>query len=382
MKAAFSIFLIVIMGLAGLGCARAQPANPPPPAVTQALPAPGTHPLSPGASMFWDSMAPYGNWFWLDKYGWVWNPHNVGYDWRPYTDGRWTYTDAGWTWVSDQSWGWAPFHYGRWAYEPEYGWVWVPDTEWGPAWVAWNYGNLWCGWAPLPPLVAWDAGIVWDTFIPPFCWSFVGIEFLTVSHVHHHLVPLARNVTLLHETRNITHFENRDGRIINVGIDPVRVEQATGHRVPRFQIANVTTAAQIPRNALQQNRVVMFRPDLSPGRPAVIAPTGRVAPAPVVVPRPAAPMSRDVLQRQENERAILNQQQAAQAAELERLHRQEINRPPSNMTLRDLGQRHLEEHRALNQNFTRQNQLFENRAQGWLGNRGSQSAPAQHGGRR
>src|SRR5712671_3680937 len=58
-------------------------------------------PLSPEASFFHDQLAPYGQWLWIDPYGWVWSPSHVDAGWRPYTDGHWVYADCGWTWVSD-----------------------------------------------------------------------------------------------------------------------------------------------------------------------------------------------------------------------------------------------------------------------------------------
>ena len=47
-------------------------------------------------------------------YGWSWTPYDVPIDWRPYSVGRWVYTDDGWTWMSQEPWGWATYHYGRW----------------------------------------------------------------------------------------------------------------------------------------------------------------------------------------------------------------------------------------------------------------------------
>ena len=66
-------------------------------------------------------------------------------------EGHWVYSDAGWTWVSDEPWGWATYHYGRWVNLDGTGWCWVPGYTWAPAWVSWRYGDGYCGWAPLPP---------------------------------------------------------------------------------------------------------------------------------------------------------------------------------------------------------------------------------------
>src|SRR5947207_917499 len=88
--------------------------------------------------VFYDDLRPYGTWIDYPAYGYVWLP-NEGADFSPYaTNGYWTYTEYGWTWVSYYSWGWAPFHYGRWFFDPLYGPMWIPDEVWGPGWVSWR----------------------------------------------------------------------------------------------------------------------------------------------------------------------------------------------------------------------------------------------------
>src|SRR6266851_2045400 len=102
-------------------------------------------------SVFFDALAPYGNWLSVSDYGYAWQPADTGSDWRPYTDGQWAWTDDGWTWVSYEPWGWATYHYGRWIFTDDYGWVWIPGTTWAPSWVTWYTGPDYIGWAPLPP---------------------------------------------------------------------------------------------------------------------------------------------------------------------------------------------------------------------------------------
>src|SRR5687767_13748519 len=46
---------------------------------------------------FHDELSPMGEWAEVDGYGYVWHPSGVDEDWSPYTDGYWSYTDAGWT---------------------------------------------------------------------------------------------------------------------------------------------------------------------------------------------------------------------------------------------------------------------------------------------
>ena len=61
--------------------------------------------------VFYDQLSPFGEWVNYSNYGYVWIP-DAGPDFEPYsTDGHWIFTEYGWTWMSDYSWGWAPFHY-------------------------------------------------------------------------------------------------------------------------------------------------------------------------------------------------------------------------------------------------------------------------------
>src|SRR5262245_14450566 len=55
-------------------------------------------------STFYRKLEPYGDWLETDDYGYVFQPRQAAQsrDWRPYINGRWVYTDAGWTWISDE----------------------------------------------------------------------------------------------------------------------------------------------------------------------------------------------------------------------------------------------------------------------------------------
>ena len=98
----------------------------------------------------------YGEWIWVDEYGWVWRPYatEVGLDFTPYeTCGSWVWTDDhGWVYGCDWELGWLPFHYGQWDWVDD-SWAWVPDYDWSPAWVDWRGGGGYVGWAPSVPKV-------------------------------------------------------------------------------------------------------------------------------------------------------------------------------------------------------------------------------------
>src|SRR6266545_603329 len=131
---------------------------------------------------FYDDLAPYGYWVDRPSYGWSWAPRHVASSWRPYSDGHWALTDAGWTWISDEPFGWATYHYGRWVLDPDYGWLWIPGSEWAPAQVSWRESDDYIGWAPLPPprvdLVAADY-----VFVPARSFLVADIGGVAVSYV-------------------------------------------------------------------------------------------------------------------------------------------------------------------------------------------------------
>jgi hypothetical protein len=103
------------------------------------------------ASDFYEPLTPYGRWEVVGSYGRCWIPGRVEAGWRPYCNGYWQRTDAGWYWVSAEPWAWATYHYGRWNLSAQFGWYWVPQTQWAPAWVSWHSGGGYIGWAPLYP---------------------------------------------------------------------------------------------------------------------------------------------------------------------------------------------------------------------------------------
>jgi hypothetical protein len=161
---ALSFLLICVALLAVPTIAHAQKHTPP---QMQRGPTAGPPQQSPHASArsqtslraeFRTALEPHGRWQHHARFGDVWVPANRVRDWRPYTAGRWVYTnDWGWYWESDVSeagWGLITYHYGRWALDDELGWYWVPGEEWSPAWVQWRRPRTdveYVGWAPLPP---------------------------------------------------------------------------------------------------------------------------------------------------------------------------------------------------------------------------------------
>jgi hypothetical protein len=202
-------------------------------------------------SLFHNDLAPYGSWTTVSPYGSVWVPAHVGPGWRPYTQGYWTYTDYGWTWVSYEPFGRDTYHYGRWVYDSYQGWVWVPDTVWAPAWVAWHEGDDYVGWAPLPPASRWESsGLVYSSgAVPATSWVFVERPYFLNRHVSTRVVSVTRNVTLLSSTRDVTRFEVKQGKPFNKGLDMARVESSNGRKMVKTYTAqrqNLHTQKRVP----------------------------------------------------------------------------------------------------------------------------------------
>ena len=211
-------------------------------------------------SYFYDSLSPYGLWVYYPPYGYVWIPQDTWYGWRPYTYGQWAWTDYGWTWVSYFKWGWAPFHYGRWGWDGDLGWFWVPDTVWGPGWVTWRRGDLYIGWAPLPPEARFVVGIGIRDFrysIPYSHWIFVDGIYFMEPHLHRYVFPFERNITIINSTVIQTNIYVQNNRVINAGIDVDQVRRITKKSVSKVELRD---AKREGASRVEYGNLEIYRP--------------------------------------------------------------------------------------------------------------------------
>ncbi len=226
-------------------------------------------------NIFYDALAPYGNWVNHRSYGRVWYPRNVPRNWRPYTDGYWAYTiEYGWLWVSDWEWGWAPFHYGRWAWDDWYGWIWIPGSIWAPAWVFWRYGGGYTAWAPMPPNYIWSPYASYQTYYFDHnrylnwdCWVAVHDRDFPRHRKHRRLLAPQRNKEILGATNFINNVTFVNNNVVNQGLPVQQIENATGDRikpiVPRVLTEAGDENRQLRRN-LRSEAQVIYRPKDSP----------------------------------------------------------------------------------------------------------------------
>ena len=229
-------------------------------------------------STFYTRLEPQGVWRETSNYGYVWQPRiaQESRDWRPYTHGRWVYTDAGWTWISEEPFGWATYHYGRWTRLHGIGWVWVPGDEWAPAWVSWRTSNEYVGWAPLPPEARFDRGTGihnWaDNYydIGPDQYSFVLTNQLGELRVESAVVPIERNVTIINQTTNVTNITYSNTIIVNHGPNYDEMRTRSHQPIERFRLErqiNVNFDSGDPRPVVRGEVVQMPGPVIARAQP-------------------------------------------------------------------------------------------------------------------
>ena len=220
---------IVLLGALGMIC----PAQP-------ALAQGG---VSVSINFFYDELSPHGEW--IDcSYGECWVPRGIAHGWQPYSNGEWIYTRYGWTWVSSDPWGGDPFHYGTWAFIGRYGWVWVPGTVWAPAWVTWNYGDRYVGWAPMPPTVSFGrSGYSGRAVVVPEAqYVFVPTNRFVGTNVTSVRVEPGRNAEIFRQGKAVTRFDVSGGIVRNMALPMATVKRATAGGVPTREISAARTA--------------------------------------------------------------------------------------------------------------------------------------------
>ncbi len=259
--------------MAAEGSELAGPAPLPEP--TAAVPADAPPEVQP----FYENLAPYGSWYQVPSYGWVWQPSVVTVDtgWTPYSQGgRWVWSDWGWYWSSEYSWGWAPFHYGRWGTYPGLGWCWVPGTVWGPSWVTWRNHGSYVGWAALPPACGWGAGVGLTWYgssvsvgfgfgLSSSCYTFVSYGNFCRRNVYHHAIRPSHAETVYNNSTVVNNVINgNNNTIINEGVGYQTVATKSRAEIPKARIETLPETAdrsvRVDRMERSKDGMVLYRP--------------------------------------------------------------------------------------------------------------------------
>jgi hypothetical protein len=265
---------------------------------------------------FSDQLAPYGYWLYSDRWGLVWQPDQVPYDFRPYfTAGHWVDTDEyGWYWQSRYPWGDIPFHYGRWVNDPDNGWLWIPGYVWSPGWVTWRSNGQYIGWMPTPPDDAFLAGqgdigfglsfrfglgqiggfYGYSRWYGPgynenlFAqnWVFVGLgQVMAPDYATVAISNPVQVINIIHQTRNVTNYTVVNNYVVNRSVNVQAVERAAGHPIPVVRAATIVRNPNLVATVAVGQRVQM--------RMRAVAPhgTGVANSAPPPPPRIVAKLS-------------------------------------------------------------------------------------------
>ncbi len=231
------------------------PANPAPAATENISTAPPSAEVT--VNYFNDTLSPYGQWVEVDGYGRCWRPTTVVYDstWQPYCDrGHWVWTDCGWYWESDYSWG-ITFHYGRWFHHDRFGWCWWPDTVWSPSWVVWRSSGDYCGWGPLPPFTVYEPGfgfyyrgvgvaVGYDFGLATSCFTFVAVNHFCEPQPRYYCVPPVQVTAIFNRTTVINNFTLNNHILVNNGVSVTVIGAATRHPIQPVHVGSMLNAGR------------------------------------------------------------------------------------------------------------------------------------------
>ena len=219
--------------------------------------------------VFYSSLGSYGDWLHVSGGVYAWRPNEMHEGWRPYSYGRWVWTDDGWFWASDEPWGWATYHYGRWYYDDSYGWVWIPGYEWAPAWVEWRYGEGCVGWAPLSPYAVFSAGWGihyverWST--PPSYWCFVDCRYINRPGIHDYVYRGDDNSRWIGRTRGAGSVTVEGTRILTRGPARDYVERTGNIRIQQTDLVTRTAIGRerFIRGPEGRESIEVYRPRIT-----------------------------------------------------------------------------------------------------------------------
>ncbi|MEM7009501.1 MAG: DUF6600 domain-containing protein, partial [Thermodesulfobacteriota bacterium] len=248
--------------------------------------------------LFYEKLSPYGEWGPHPDFGYIWQPYNVGPEWKPYSDGRWQWSDQGWLWISYEPWGWATYHYGRWVFDDYAGWVWIPGTTWAPAWVSWHESPDYIGWAPLPPDRGFfvEIGFVFNSYksyYKPYRYHKHRYKKHKYYHDYYydygHYKPPARHcvympyhkfgdhkhagkealrpqdLIVVRNSRHVTNIKRYDNKVINHGPNRQKVERHLNKKLDRHKIVDkdlITVRGKKNLNYAKDKSYNVYRPKI------------------------------------------------------------------------------------------------------------------------
>jgi hypothetical protein len=180
-----------------------------------------------------------------DELVFVWRPAGVEYGWRPYTNGKWVYTERGWVWFGNDQWGSAVYHYGRWWNSRKLGWVWMPGYVWAPAWVQWRVADSQIGWCPLSPRAKWriSTGITESNYRyrpKDEDWVFINKSVFADEISRGSILSSVENGSIVRNSKSVLNIKTENEAVVHAGPDAKDIERASGKSVEQRNLKFVS----------------------------------------------------------------------------------------------------------------------------------------------
>lgn len=211
--------------------------------------------------VFFKGLQPHGQWVSNSTYRYVFTPKAAAdAGWRPYREGRWVYTDNGWTWRGAQAWDWATDHYGFWTKRGLANWSWVPGDQWLPAAVEWIQSGDYVGWRAceldrFSNMMESDE----ERYKDPSEWNFVLKTKMTEPLKASDFADDATATGLLKKWSPIDHVYMAWREIPRPGPTPKVVDEATQAKIPVPSLMNIRNLED-PVEPDSATQVFVFRP--------------------------------------------------------------------------------------------------------------------------
>ncbi len=275
---------------------------------------------------FYLELTQHGSWSPNETYRFVFRPKGTSSTWRPYRNGRWIYSDHGWTWRGKEAWSWATDHFGFWTQRGVSGWSWIPGEFWLPAMVEWIQSGDYVGWRPS----------ILDRFSNmeeseslrysnPAEWNFIPNAKLGQPLTPADFASDEQAAELLANREPCDHVFVAWREIPRPGPAPVIDDPATGERLPIPVVQNLTNPTQTATDTA--DAIFFYRPRFYQDSDGIIRRIEILSSRP---DKPAVVSAREEIQTAINasqpERRLTRQEREAQWKRLEKAHEREVER--------------------------------------------------------
>lgn len=156
---------------------------------------------------------------------------------RPFSSGRWIYTDYGWNWVGTDPHSWCTGHYGYWKRIDQNQWLWFASPDWHSNPVDWRGTSTHIGWRPSPLNKMGDFVEAEEKRVAhPEEWIFVKKEDFEGSITPNLIVKETEVAALLLDSYPLSHEAQLYRAIPRAGPDPTLFSKTLPQKNPAREI--------------------------------------------------------------------------------------------------------------------------------------------------